>query len=151
MGRAGSRLSRLARVRHHPRRTAFTGRPAPHPARPTNPTPPTELTTEPPNRHHTNRIRRHRIASQGAGPTSGHIYTGNGTPPHGGKSLSGRLIGGCGAGPSPSAPWTRRGAWQPARRAQRPPLRTDPVARALSIAVSAAPMHRAVGSNLRRQ
>src|SRR6478736_2106339 len=81
MGRAGSRLSRLARVRHHPRRTAFTGRPAPHPARPTNPTPPTELTTEPPNRHHTNRIRRHRIASQGAGPTSGHIYTGNGTPP----------------------------------------------------------------------
>src|SRR6476619_4258047 len=82
MGRAGSRLSRLARVRHHPRRTAFTGRPAPHPARPTNPTPPTELTTEPPNRHHTNRIRRHRIASQGAGPTSGHIYTGTGTPPH---------------------------------------------------------------------
>src|SRR6476646_9963356 len=81
MGRAGSRLSRLARVRHHPRRTAFTGRPAPHPARPTNPTPPTELTTEPPNRHHTNRISRHRIASQGAGPTSGHIYTGNGTPP----------------------------------------------------------------------
>src|SRR6476661_7814797 len=81
MGRAGSRLSRLARVRPHPRRTAFTGRPAPHPARPTNPTPPTELTTEPPNRHHTNRIRRHRIASQGAGPTSGHIYTGNGTPP----------------------------------------------------------------------
>src|SRR3954454_8520335 len=82
MGRAGSRLSRLARVRHHPRRTAFTGRPAPHPARPTNPTPPTELTTEPPNRHHTNRIRRHRIASQGAGHTSGHIHTGNGTPPY---------------------------------------------------------------------
>src|SRR6476469_9660033 len=81
MGRAGSRLSRLARVRHHPRRTAFTGRPAPHPARPTTPTPPTELTTEPPNRHHTNRIRRPRIASQGAGPTSGHIYTGTGTPP----------------------------------------------------------------------
>src|SRR6476469_3616344 len=85
MGRAGSRLSRLARVRHHPRRTAFTGRPAPHPARPTNPTPPTELTTEPPNRHHTNRIRRHRIASQGAGPTSGHIYTGNRTPRGGGR------------------------------------------------------------------
>src|SRR6476619_441279 len=81
MGRAGSRLSRLARGRQHPRRTAFTGRPAPHPARPTNPTPPTELTTEPPNRHHTNRIRRHRIASPRAGPTSGHIYTGNGTPP----------------------------------------------------------------------
>src|SRR6476469_9561261 len=81
MGRAGSRLSRLARVRHHPRRTAFTGRPAPHPARPTNPTPPTELTTEPPNRHHTNRIRRHRIASQRAGPTSGDMYTANVTPP----------------------------------------------------------------------
>ena len=29
------RLSRLARVRHHPRRAAFTGRPAPYPARPT--------------------------------------------------------------------------------------------------------------------
>src|SRR6185503_21152186 len=47
------------------------------------PTPPTELTTEPRNRSHTNRIRRHRITSQAAGPTSSQIYTGNGTPPRG--------------------------------------------------------------------
>src|SRR6478735_6817923 len=82
MGRARSRFSRLARVRHHPRWAAPTGRPAPYPARPTRPTPPTELTTEPRNRSHTNRIRRHRITSQAAGPTSSQIYTGNGTPPH---------------------------------------------------------------------
>src|SRR6187200_2416400 len=81
MGRAGSRFCRLARVRHHSRWAAPTGRPAPYPARPTNPTPPTELTTEPRNRSHTNRIRRHRITSQGAGFTSSQIYTGNGTPP----------------------------------------------------------------------
>src|SRR6185312_10208367 len=81
MGRARSRFSRLARVRHHPRWAAPTGRPAPYPARPTRPTPPTELTTEPRNRSHTNRIRRHRITSQAAGPTSSQIYTGNGTPP----------------------------------------------------------------------
>src|SRR6478735_11098068 len=81
MGRAGSRVCRLARVRHHSRWAAPTGRPAPYPARPTNPTPPTELTTEPRNRSHTNRIRRHRITSQGAGFTSSQIYTGNGTPP----------------------------------------------------------------------
>src|SRR6185295_4146996 len=83
MGRAGSRFCRLARVRHHSRWAAPTGRPAPYPARPTNPTPPTELTTEPRNRSHTNRIRRHRITSQGAGFTSSQIYTGNGTPPEG--------------------------------------------------------------------
>src|SRR6478736_485820 len=83
MGRARSRFSRLARVRHHPRWAAPTGRPAPYPARPTRPTPPTELTTEPRNRSHTNRIRRHRITSQAAGPTSSQIYTGNGTPPSG--------------------------------------------------------------------
>src|SRR6188474_1534661 len=83
MGRAGSRFCRLTRVRHHSRWAAPTGRPAPYPARPTNPTPPTELTTEPRNRSHTNRIRRHRITSQGAGFTSSQIYTGNGTPPKG--------------------------------------------------------------------
>src|SRR6476620_6426442 len=81
MGRAGSRFCRLARVRHHSRWAAPTGRPAPYPARPTNPTPPTELTTEPRNRSHTNRIRRHPKTSQGAGFTSSQIYTGNGTPP----------------------------------------------------------------------
>src|SRR6476619_6347204 len=81
MGRAGSRFCRLARVRHHSRWAAPTGRPAPYPARPTHPTPPIELTTERRNRSHTNRIRRHRITSQAAGPTSSQIYTGNGTPP----------------------------------------------------------------------
>src|SRR6187399_1844064 len=93
MGRAGSRFCRLARVRHHSRWAAPTGRPAPYPARPTNPTPPTELTTEPRNRSHTNRIRRHRITSQGAGFTSSQIYTGNGTPPWRGRSRSSHTRG----------------------------------------------------------
>src|SRR6478672_6308 len=92
MGRARSRFSRLARVRHHPRWAAPTGRPAPYPARPTRPTPPTELTTEPRNRSHTNRIRRHRITSQAAGPTSSQIYTGNGTPPVGGRVDDDKVI-----------------------------------------------------------
>src|SRR5271165_792567 len=67
MGRAGPRLSRLARVRHHPRRAAATGRPAPRTARPANQTPPTGFATPYPNRHNTNRFRRDRITS----PTSG--------------------------------------------------------------------------------
>src|SRR5271165_3080344 len=67
MGRAGPRLSRLARVRHHPRRAAATGRPAPRTARPANQTPPTGFATPYPNRHNTNRFRRDRITS----PTNG--------------------------------------------------------------------------------
>src|SRR5271166_1412202 len=67
MGRAGPRLSRVARVRHHPRRAAATGRPAPRTARPANQTPPTGFATPYPNRHNTNRFRRDRITS----PTNG--------------------------------------------------------------------------------
>src|SRR6185503_1710202 len=63
MGGTRSRLSRLARVRHHPRRTAPATRHAPHSSRPANPTPPTGFGTPRRNRHHTNRFGSHRITS----------------------------------------------------------------------------------------
>src|SRR6201998_1825560 len=63
MGRARSRLGRLARLRHAPRRAAVTGRPAPHTARPADHTAATELGTPRRNRHNTNGFRRDRIAS----------------------------------------------------------------------------------------
>ena len=63
MGRARSRLGRLARLRHDPRRAAVTGRPAPHTARPADHTAATELGTPRRNRHNTNGFRRDRIAS----------------------------------------------------------------------------------------
>lgn len=83
MGGAGSRLGRLAWVRHHPSRAAATGRPAPHIARPTNPPPPTEPSTPRRNRDSANRFRRDRITSptQTSGTYISHFYTASGTPP----------------------------------------------------------------------